>query len=96
MPVLMMPISVATMKMPPRVTRSMANTNATLPVSPPIVPGSSVRSRLRQNSSAKSRPSVSALSRSVPDTSTRIVTATMISSDRTKRPTMSATVPRDM
>ena len=96
MPVLMTPMSVATTKMPPRVTVSIASTNMTLPESPPIVPGSSVRSRLSQRIWMKSMPSVVELSRSVPVIQTTADTVTMTSSDRTNRPRISAIVPRAM
>ena len=95
-PALMMPINVATMKMPPRVTVSIASTNMTLPESPPIVPGSRVRSKLRQTISGKSNAWVIGFSRSVPDSTTAKDTARMNSSDRKNRPTISAIVPLDM
>ncbi len=95
-PVLMMPIRVATMKMPPSVTVSIATTNGTLPTSPPMVPGSSVRSRLRHISSGRSKAWVMACSRRVPEIATSSDTMKMKSSEMTNRPTISATVPRDM
>ncbi|MGY5080932.1 hypothetical protein ACWIGX_28215 [Streptomyces nigrescens] len=45
-PVVSTPMSELTMKIPPMVTSSMNARNGGRPVSPPIVPGSSVRSRL--------------------------------------------------
>ena len=54
MPVVMMPMRVLTMKMPPSVTMSIASRNPTVPSSPPIVPGSSVRRRLKRQSVGKS------------------------------------------
>ena len=60
-PELMMPISVATRKMPPTVAPSMPKTKTTVPASPPIVPGSSVRNIVSQSSSMKSMPCVAEL-----------------------------------
>jgi hypothetical protein len=51
-----MPIRVLMRKMPPNVTMSIEIKKGQLPVSPPIVPASSVRSILLQATSAKERP----------------------------------------
>ncbi len=53
MPLVMMPISVLTMKMPPSVTTSITSRKPELPASPPMVPGSSVRIRLFQQQVAE-------------------------------------------
>ena len=52
-------MSVLMMKMPPRVTTSIDEQEAaSCPSSPPIVPGSSVRSRPSRSSVGKSRSSL--------------------------------------
>ena len=89
-PVFRMPMSVLMMKMPPNVTASMPTTNPTLPSSPPMVPGSSVRSIDIQRSVGRSRSS------SPPMTTSTSTTPTMISSEIANSPAMSATVPRSM
>ena len=65
-------------------------------VSPPIVPGSSVRSRLRQTSSGDRGHSVAALSRSAPESAMTNETTTMTSTESTNSPPIRAIVPRDM
>ena len=66
-----------------------------VPESPPIVPGSSVRSRLIQVSSMKSTPAV-ASSCSPPSTVTTRAMPTISAADATNRPMTSAPVPRAM
>ncbi|WP_261987345.1 hypothetical protein [Actinomadura sp. HBU206391] len=48
-PVVSTPINALTMKIPPMVAVSMRARNGAVPTSPPMVPGSSVRSRLRHS-----------------------------------------------
>jgi len=85
-----MPIRVLMTKIPPRVTASMPSRYPGDPVSPPIVPASSVRIMAIQVSwigSLPSSPRTTTMTRTTP---------TMISSETTKRPAMSAIVPRSM
>ncbi len=85
-----MPIRALMTKMPPNVTISIPRTKPALPSSPPIVPGSSVRSSAIQRSRGMSRPSSPRM------TARTSTTPTMISTETTKSPAMSAIVPRSM
>ena len=51
-------MSVLMTKMPPSVTTNIESRNPAVPVSPPIVPGSSVRRRPKRRSVGKSRSSL--------------------------------------
>ena len=84
-------MSVLMMKMPPRVMTNIESRKPAVPSSPPIVPGSSVRSRPKRSSVGKSRSS-----RAMPVNQTTAATATMRSAEMTNSPTMRAIVPRPM
>lgn len=92
-PVVITPISELTMKIPPTVARSISPRNGPVPVSSPIVPGSRVRSRLRQT--MPGQLPLSALSSGATMTAAVATTTTSAAEARPSQP-MSAGVPFDM
>ena len=94
MPLVSTPISVLTTKMPPRVTASIESRNGQLPVSPPMVPASSVRMSDIQATSTKptGRPSAGGAHRAA---HTGNAMTTMSAAEATASQPMSAGVPRE-
>ncbi|MFC6936519.1 hypothetical protein ACFQHO_43830 [Actinomadura yumaensis] len=92
-PVVSTPMSELTMKMPPTVAASIRARNGPDPSSPPIVPGSRVRSRLRQTT-----PAQCPLRSASPGASStaRLATTTMSTPEARPSQPMRAGVPLDM
>ena len=95
-PVEMMPMRIATMKMPPIVISSIASRKPGRPVSPPIVPESRVRSRLIHAMSRKPRSFRSIAPLISPRMVSTNETPRMSSAETTNSPRIRATVPRAM
>lgn len=85
-----MPIRVLITKMPPNVTASIPSRNVASPSSPPIVPGSSVRSSDIHSSCGTD------LSPAAPVTTRTATLPTTISTEITASPAISAIVPSSM